>query len=156
MPVFVIFDYRGIMANSNSCNLKITSHVINLDDNGKPDGSPEKDELSLTGSIAVDKGATTITYKEEREGSSVLCEITIKKDSVIVRRRGDVSSDMLFSVGKPYKTLYNVPPFSFDMEINTLRIENDFEEFSGSLSLLYEMTVGGAKKRCRMKIIANN
>ena len=156
MPVFVIFDYRGTMANLKNCVLKISSNVINLDDGGKPDGAPEKDELLVDAALKTDSDVTRISYKEARDGSSVFCEIEIKKSAVTVRRRGDVSCDMLFSVGKAYKSLYSVPPFSFDMEINTLRIENEFDKDGGSLTLLYEMTVGGAKKRCRMKIQKKN
>ena len=152
MPVFVIFDYRGIMSEEKNCNLKITSNVLNLDENEKPDGAPEKDELCALGEIKTEKGKTTLSYKEKRDGAAVLCEIVATGDSVTVRRRGDVVCDMLFSPQKSYKTLYNVPPFSFDMEIYTVRIENSINEESGSLSLIYNMTVGGAKKRCRMKI----
>ncbi len=141
------------MANSKNCILKITSNVINLDEGGKPDGAPEKDELCVTGSVQTDKSSTVLSYKETRDGSSVFCEITVKNDTVEVRRRGDVSCDMLFSKGKKYETLYKVPPFSFDMEIYTLRIENNIDAENGALSLLYDMTVGGAKKRCRMKIL---
>ena len=140
------------MANTKKCIFKITSNVINLDENGKPDGAPEKDEFSAEGSLKTDKNITVLSYKEIREGSSVSCEITVKDATVSVRRRGDVSCDMVFSAGKTHETLYRVPPFSFDMTIDTVRIENGISEENGSLSLLYDMTVGGAKKRCRMKI----
>ncbi len=144
------------MANSKNCIFKITSNVINLDEGGKPDGAPEKDELCVTGTIRTDKSSTVLSYKETREGSSVVCEITAKNGSVEVKRRGDVSCDMLFSAGKKYETLYKVPPFSFDMKIYTVRIENNIDTENGALSLLYDMTVGGAKKRCRMKILRND
>lgn len=140
------------MANTKTCILKITSNVINLDESGKPDGAPEKDEFSVTGSLKTEKATTTVSYKEARDGSSVLCEITASGENVTVRRRGDVSCDMLFSQGEKYETIYKVPPFSFDMEINTVRIDNSISEKNGVLSLIYDMTVGGAKKRCRMKI----
>ena len=140
------------MANTKTCILKITSNVINLDESGKPDGAPEKDELTVTGSLKTEKTITTVSYKEVIDGSSVLCEITASGENVTVRRRGDVSCDMLFLQGKKYETIYKVPPFSFDMEINTVRIDNSISEKNGVLSLLYDMTVGGAKKRCRMKI----
>lgn len=140
------------MASSKNCVLKITSNVINLDECGKPDGAPEKDELRVTGSVKSEKGAITLSYKETREGASVLSELVISGDTVKVKRRGDVVSDMLFSEGKKHETLYQVPPFSFDMEIYTVRIENSIDSESGTLTLLYDMTVGGAKKRCRMKI----
>ena len=140
------------MANTKKCIFKITSNVINLDESGKPDGAPEKDEFSVAGSLKTEKGGTTLSYKETREGSSVLCEITVKESSVEVKRRGDVSCDMIFAQGKKHETIYSVPPFSFDMTIDTVRIENGISEENGSLSLLYDMTVGGAKKRCRMKI----
>lgn len=142
------------MTKKTNCFLKISSNVINLDEDGRPEGEVEKDELCVAGALNAEGDAITLSYKEEREGSSVLCKITARGDEVKVSRRGDVISDMLFSPGKIHKSVYKVPPFSFDMEISALKIENGLKRDGGVLSLLYGMTVGGAKKRCRMKIEA--
>ena len=139
------------MAKHLNCVFKITSNVINLD-GGKPDGDIEKDEFSVSGNLTTDAGKTTLSYKEERGDSKVLCEITATANEATVTRRGDVVCDMLFSVGKTHKSIYKVPPFSFDMEISTARIDNTLEKPGGALSLFYNMNVGGAEKRCRMKI----
>ena len=136
------------MTGLSSCVFKITSHVINLDENGKPDGEIEKDEFTAKGKVGRREGTTLLSYEEKRDGASVSCEILIKDDEVKVLRRGDVISEMVFAVGKTHESVYRVPPFSFDMKISTSRIEND----EASLALFYEMSVGGAEKRCRMKI----
>jgi uncharacterized beta-barrel protein YwiB (DUF1934 family) len=140
------------MAKLLNCVFKITSNVINLDESGKPDGDIENDEFSVSGTLKTESGVTTIKYKEERDGAKILCEISADGDEVKVARRGDVVCDMIFSLEKTHKSLYRIPPFSFDMEISTSRIENTIEKSGGTLSLFYSMNVGGAKKRCRMKI----
>lgn len=135
---------------------KITSNVINLDESGQADGAVEKDEFSVAGTFKTEDGITTLSYKEVREGSSVSCEIRAKENEVKVMRRGDVICDLLFSLTKTHKSIYQVPPFSFDMEISTLRIENNLNTDGGTLALFYNMQVGGAQKRCRMKITVTN
>ncbi|MBQ7332725.1 MAG: DUF1934 domain-containing protein [Clostridia bacterium] len=140
------------MTNFANCVLKITSNIINLDENGSPDGALEKDEFTASGLIKTENGAVILSYKEKREGALISCSVTAKGEAVEVSRRGDVVCDMIFSVGKTHKTIYKSPPFSFDMEINTLKLENNIKNGSGSLSLFYTMTIGGAQKRCRMKI----
>ncbi len=140
------------MANFSNCVLKITSNIINLDEKGLPEGDLEKDEFTVSGLIKTENGAVILSYKEKREGALISCNVTAKGRAVEVSRRGDVVCDMLFSVGKTHKTIYKAPPFSFDMEINTLRVENNIQNERGSLSLFYTMTIGGAQKRCRMKI----
>jgi len=140
------------MAENKKCVFKITSHVINLDESGKSSGDVEKDELEAAGFIKTEDGKALISYEERREGARVLCEILVDGESVRVKRRGDVICDMLFSPQKAFKGLYEAPPFSFDMEISTLKIENSIEKPFGSLSLFYVMNIGGAGKRCRMKI----
>ena len=140
------------MANFKNCTFKITSHVINLDENGSPDGNVENDDFTVCGLIKTESGCTTLSYEERREDAKILCEISAKKDRVEVRRRKDVACDMLFLPNATHKCIYKVPPFSFDMEIKTSRIENTIENPGGALTLFYSMIIGGAEKRCRMKI----
>ncbi len=144
------------MSNLSECVFKITSNVINLDEKGRPDGDVEKDEFVATGTLKLDGNAVALSYKEKREGSSVSCDISVKDGDVTVSRRGDVVCDMLFSLGKTHKSTYTVPPFSFDMEIDTVKIDNTLAKEGGALSLLYNMNIGGAQKRCRMKIERKN
>ena len=140
------------MAKIKECIFKINSNVINLDTAGLPDGESEKDEFKVRGFVKDENGEITISYVEKREESSVSCDVTVKENSVEVKRRGDVFCDMIFTVGKTHKTVYKVPPFSFDMEIRALRVESNIQKEGGSISLLYLTNIGGAEKRCRMKI----
>ena len=61
---------------------------------------------------------------------------------------------MLFSVEKTHKSIYKVPPFSFDMTIETLRLTSTLSDMGGEINLLYRMTVGGAVRKTKMKITA--
>ena len=140
------------MANSKACTLKITSNVINLGEDGHPEGEIEKDEFTAQGFIKTDCGITELSYKEAREGAKILCEVKVKNGSIEVKRRGDVVCDMVFVAEKTHKPVYRVPPFSFDMEILTSRVESTIENVGGAISLFYTMKIGGAEKRCRMKI----
>ena len=140
------------MVKIKECFLKISSNVINLDDAGLAEGDSEKDSFCVSGFIKTEEDAKIISYVEKRNDTSLSCDVRICGDEVKVSRRGDVVCDMLFSVGKTHKTVYECPPFKFDMEIRALRVDSSVSEDGGSLSLLYSMTIGGAKKRCRMKI----
>jgi len=140
------------MAKIKECIFKITSNVINLDDSGLPEGDSEKDEFRVSGFVKSENGTVTLSYVEKRNGAAVSCDVKVSPEKVEVQRRGDVSCDMIFTVGKTHESVYKVPPFSFDMKITALRIDSSIEKEDGSLSLLYLMNIGGAEKRCRMKI----
>ena len=45
-----------------------------------------------------------------------------------------------------------MPPYSFDTDIYTRRIRNSLSLSGGELTLIYDMTIGGAKKKTTMKI----
>ena len=69
-----------------------------------------------------------------------------------VKREGGVEYEFIFREGETTSSLYSVPPYSFDTEIYTGKIRSSLTEEGGEISLLYYMTIGGAKKRTRMKI----
>ena len=56
-----------------------------------------------------------LTYTDTTEGGKVFNRIEIKDDSVSVRRTGAVSMALTFCVGQSERTVYGVPPFTFDM-----------------------------------------
>ncbi len=132
--------------------LNIESYIDNLDEHGLSDGEPEINRASHPGTMRISDGEVALTYKENTEGDPVTCSVTAKAGTVTVRRNGAVVSTMVFDEREIYKTVYCVPPYKFDMEIKTKRVKNSLSESGGTLEILYEMDIGGAKKETRMKI----
>ena len=91
--------------------------------------------------------------KEKTEEVITSTRIEIRPDgSVMLRRMGGIVSDMLFIEGKETKTIYQIPPYKFDMTLTTKKIRTSFTDKCGELQLIYSMNVGGGQKNARMKI----
>ncbi len=133
----------------------IDSLLEDLDDAGLPTGEAERTHVAEDGFYRLDGDSVHLDYTERGEGGSrVHCELILTKERVTVRRRGDVECDMVFERGVCHKALYRLAPYSFDMELLTLRMENALTRDGGTLDLLYKMTLGGVTRRVRMKLTA--
>lgn len=119
---------------------------------GLVDGEAERTEITPDGFLKIGEDVTVITYTENTEGGRVATDITLTETSVTVTRRGAVVSDMVFSEGDTHKSLYQVPPYSFDTEIYTKKIRNNMTRDGGRVDIFYTMKIGGAEKSVRMKI----
>ena len=60
---------------------------------------------------------------------------------------------MIFAEKETTKTIYSIPPFSFDAEIYTRKIRSTISSSGGKLELFYSITVGGAKKNTVLKAV---
>ncbi len=132
----------------------ISSLIENIDSSGLPEGEPERESFSTEGELVCSDEAYILSYTEAREGGAVECEITLRGDKASVVRRGAVECKMYFKRGMTHSTVYKVPPFSFDMRTETVRVDNGINESGGKLSLLYKMNIGGQDKRCRFTLEA--
>ena len=130
----------------------IISVIENLDKNGIPEGEPEKTETVADGFFKISDDSFIIMYSEQSEGGKIVSDIEITKDSVSVKRRGGLESNLLFTEGETNKSLYTVPPYSFDVEIFTKKIRNNLTRDGGRLDIFYKMSIGGQDKNVRMKI----
>lgn len=133
---------------------KVHSVIENLDDAGLAEGEPEISITSMDGFLKLDGDAAYITYKEESEGGRIISDITLTGGSCHLVRRGAVEFDVTFIEGRTEKTVYSVPPYSFDAEVRTKRIRNSISKTGGELSILYSMNIGGQEKAVRLKITA--
>jgi uncharacterized beta-barrel protein YwiB (DUF1934 family) len=131
--------------------INIVSIIEELDDSGLTESS-ERTEVSVPVEICEVGGLTTLSYTEESEGQKCDSLITLKGDEITVRRSGSVESEFVFTEKGVHKSLYKVPPYSFDTEIFTKKIRNNLTRGIGNLTILYDMTIGGGKKRVNMKI----
>ena len=131
--------------------INIESTVEELDDAGLTESS-EKTESTASGRIEKDENKIKLSYSETAEGVTTATLITVSESEVSVRREGGVEYEFIFREGESTSSLYCVPPYSFDTEIYTRKIRSSLCDGSGEISLIYDMTIGGAKKRTRMKI----
>lgn len=140
------------MAIIKEKKFKISSVIENMTPSGLVDGEAERTEITPDGFLKIGEDVTVITYTENTEGGRVATDITLTETSVTVTRRGAVVSDMVFSEGDTHKSLYQVPPYSFDTEIYTKKIRNNMTRDGGRVDIFYTMKIGGAEKSVRMKI----
>ena len=112
----------------------------------------ERCENEYTALFAERGGVMRISYVENSEGGEIKSDITLTDGRVRVRRTGAIESDFLFVEGERTTSLYKIPPYAFDAEINTKKIRNNLTRFGGKLTIIYDMTVGGAEKCVRMTI----
>jgi len=142
------------MAIIKEKKFKISSVIENMTPSGLVDGETERTEITPDGFLKIGEDATVITYTENTEGGRVATDITLTETTVTVTRRGAVVCDMVFSEGESHKSLYQVPPYSFDTEIYTKKIRNNMTRDGGRIDIFYTMKIGGAEKSVRMKIEA--
>lgn len=135
--------------------MEITVHSVieELDDAGLPAGEPEINIVTLPVSRRVRGGAERLSYTEEQEGGRIDTAITVSPSgSVRIVRTGAVVWDASFSEGESCRTVYSVPPYSFDCTVTPRRVtlERDGEELT--IRLVYSMELGGGKKDVKMRI----
>lgn len=135
--------------------IDIKSRIDNLDDFGLCESESEVSDSSYFGSLKCFENEYKISYKEENENGIVSCDIVITDEQIVVRRTGSIISTLVFNEKEPYQTIYELPPYKFDMTVNTKKIRNSITQNGGNVEIIYEMNVGGAKKRTSMKINAS-
>ena len=140
------------MADKEMRKFKISSYIENLDSAGVPEGDGEKTESMPSGDIVFEGKNAFISYTEESESGRITSEITVKENTVTVRRSGAIISEMVFSEGECHRSLYQIPPYSFDTVVNTKKIRNTLSKEGGRLDIFYTMSIGGQEKKVRMKI----
>lgn len=140
------------MAIIKEKKFKISSVIENLTPSGLVDGEAECTEITPEGFLKITDDEFVITYSENTDSGRVVSDITLTEKTVTVTRRGGVVSDMVFSEGESHKSLYQVPPYSFDAEIFTKKIRNNMTRDGGRVDIFYTMKIGGADKSVRMKI----
>ncbi len=140
------------MAVIKEKKIMMSSVIENLLPSGLTDGEPEKTEITADGFLKISDGAFTISYVEHTEGGRVAADIFLSENSVRVKRVGAIESDMLFEEGLLHKSLYGVPPYTFDTEVYTKKIRNSLTRDGGRVDIFYTMKIGGAEKKVRMRI----
>ena len=140
------------MKTIKECKIKIESVIENLDEVGLVSGDAEKSVTEAEGFLHSEEASYLISYRESGEGGEVTSDIELSDGRVVVRRRGAISSELVFAEGMTHTSIYSVPPYKFDAEVKTRRIRTTLSDKGGSIDLFYNMKIGGAEKSARMKI----
>ena len=140
------------MAIIKEKKFRISSVIESLSPTGLVEGDPERTEITPDGFLKISDSETVIMYSEQTESGRVVSDIILTENSVTVKRRGAVVSDMVFIEGESHKSLYEVPPYSFDTEIFTKKIRNNMTRDGVRIDIFYSMKMGGADRAVKMKI----
>ena len=133
-------------------SITVNSVIDNLSDSGLPEGEPEINIFTTDGTLKLIDGGYLITFTEEQDSGSATTNLYVYEGGVRLVKSGAITSEMRFSEGEEWSTLYCVGPYSFDMTVRTKKIRNNVTECGGELQLIYTMNVGGQEKNVRMKI----
>ena len=115
----------------------------------------ERAESDYKGTLTVAGDKLCLSYSERTEGGEMRTEIHLCEGRVVVKRRGAIVSDMVFSEGKRNTSVYSIPPHSFDMTVECRRLKAQIGDREGRVDLLYKMEIGGEARGARMRIIWN-
>ena len=134
--------------------MKITvySSIQNLDKFGLAEGDTETSEETSFCTYRSDGDIISVSYKTQTEGGEVNTSYRLCAGSLTVSRSGAINSLMIFCVGETHTSIYEIPPYKFDMAVTAKRLCSELNENGGEIDLLYEMNIGDADKLCRMKI----
>ena len=139
------------MAFIKEGKFSVRSLIEDLDESGL---ATEAEELKSEseGFLRVAEDEILLTYTEgEGEGKS-FSQVLIRGETVTVNRRGASESSMVLEVGKKHTSVYKVPPYAFDMEVEARRIRNTVGLSGGRLDLFYLMTIGGQARKVRLTV----
>jgi uncharacterized beta-barrel protein YwiB (DUF1934 family) len=132
--------------------LAVYSSIQNLDEFGLAEGDTETSEESAICTYRSDGDTISVSYKTQTEGGTVNTSYRLFDNCLSVTRSGAINSVMIFENGKTHSSVYEIPPFKFDMTVTAKRLFHTLTDRGGDIDLLYEMNVGEAIKLCKMKI----
>ena len=142
------------MAENIKLTLTVNSVIDNLSEVGLPEGEPEINIFTADGTLAIIEGGYLLSFTEAQDGGEAHSRLYLYPGEVRLLKSGSITSEMRFSEGEIFNTLYCVGPYSFDMTVRTKKIRSTMSECGGELRLIYTMNVGGQEKLVRMKISA--
>ena len=96
-------------------------------------------DLTADGTLADTPEGWTLSY-DERETRT---EFEIDTRRVVLRRSGELRSEMVFEVGETHTTVYEMPFGTLPMEVTTDGIRQKLSARGGLLEIRYRVTVDG-------------
>lgn len=134
--------------------LRISSEITNLSDSGEPEGEVEK-TLECSECFAhFSDGEVVFSYQAQSDGADIQTDVTVSEEEVRVSRRGALCCDFIFREGLEHSSLYSVGAYSFDALVCSQKQRCILSPECVRAYVYYSMTIGGARKYVKMKIIA--
>ncbi len=106
------------------------------------DGEKAVIELSTEGTLREFDGDYIITYSEDPtdSGNNTKTQLTIQKNgTVILDRRGDLSSRLIITEGERNNCLYAIPQGSMSLGIYGKEIKSNMTAHGGSVKMVYSI-----------------
>lgn len=144
------------MSDKSKMIFTVNSVIDNLSESGLPEGEPEINIFTTDGCMSTDGDSLLLSFTEVQEGGEAHTDLYVTPERVRLVKTGAITSEMHFSEGEDFNTLYRVGPYAFDMCVRTKRIRNTLSADGGELQLIYSMNVGGQEKSVRMRISAKS
>ena len=132
-------------------NITIHSVIENLDGTGEC----ERTHTEAIGELSFSLSGARLFWRESSEGGEVESELTASADVVRVLRRGAVESSLTLKEGERSESLYKMGPYAFDFSVLARRVKASLSEDGLSVTVIYEMNLGGAERLVKMKIRAD-
>ena len=107
------------------------------------DQEPEVLELVTEGTMEFRDGGWDICYAEtELTGlDGVTTTFRVERDQLILRRTGQLHSEMVFRQGQAHDSLYQMPFGALLLRVETLSLFYDIVPDGGSIDLAYQVII---------------
>lgn len=135
--------------------IKISSVIENLDEAGLATEDTEREDITARGTFDYRLTGGTLEYDEEQNGARVHSTLTVKDGRATLTKTGDINCNFSFVSGEQTVSLYRTGAFSFDVKINTKRIQYDATPNACAIRLIYSMNIGGQEKKVNLVLQAS-
>lgn len=132
-------------------DITIHSVIENLD--GTRD--VERTHTEATGEFSFSPDGARLAWCEDSEGGAVETLLFISGETVKVVRHGAIESSLVFKEGKRTESLYKMGPYTFDSSVTARRVKSSLSGVGISVTVIYEMELGGVQRLVKMKIRAD-
>ena len=105
------------------------------------DGDETVIELTTEGTLREFEGDYIITYSENSaDGVKTKTQLTVQKDgSVILERRGDITSRLIITQGERNNCLYAIPQGSLTLGIYGKEVTSSLCSSGGTVKMIYSI-----------------
>lgn len=131
-------------------NITIHSVIENLDGTGEA----ERTHTEVSGELSLSSSGANLAWREGTESGEVESLLTVSGDTVAVVRRGAIENSFTFKEGVRNESLYKIGPYSFDSSVTARRVKCALSSRGMSVTVIYEMELGGEARLVKMKIRA--
>lgn len=123
------------------------------------DGEVEETQLTATGTLEPTEGGLLLRYREPSEEGTlgaVVC-ITLKEQHILLERRGETRSRMMFSPGKRHLCRYDTPYGPLTMHTTCTELCQEVERHGGRAFAAYQLELGESEPLlCTMEILVKD